>query len=47
MRSTLRCRYERLSYVACPWACVCHVGQVYTPVRLVIDSDLHDTVRYE
>jgi hypothetical protein len=45
--STLRYRYERLPYVACPWARVCRVGQVYTSARLVIDSDLHDTTRYE
>jgi hypothetical protein len=28
-------------------ACVCRVGQVYIPVGLVIDSDLHDTLEYE
>jgi hypothetical protein len=33
--------------VACLEARVCHVGQVYTPVEFVIDSDLHDTLRYE
>jgi hypothetical protein len=26
---------------------VCHVGQVYTHVGFVIDSDLRDTLRYE
>jgi hypothetical protein len=33
--------------VACPRARICRVGQVYTPVGLVIDSDLHDTLVYE
>jgi hypothetical protein len=33
--------------VACPWARVCRVGQVYTPEGLVIDSDLYDTLGYE
>jgi hypothetical protein len=33
--------------MAYPWACVCRGGQVYTPVGLVIDSDLYDTLRYE
>jgi hypothetical protein len=33
--------------VACLWARVYHVGQVYTPVGLVIDSDLYDTLGYE
>jgi hypothetical protein len=27
--STLQYRSERLSYVVCPWACVCGVGLVY------------------
>jgi hypothetical protein len=42
--STLRYHCERLPYVACPWARVSHVGQVYTPTRLVIDLDLSDTL---
>jgi hypothetical protein len=33
--------------VACPRARVCHVGQVYTPTRFVIDSDLCDTLGYD
>jgi hypothetical protein len=33
--------------VACPQARVCRVGQVYTLVGLIIDLDLHDTLRYE
>jgi hypothetical protein len=33
--------------VVCPHARVCHVGQVYTHVRLVIDSDLCDTLEYK
>jgi hypothetical protein len=33
--------------VACPRVCVCRVGQVYTHVGLVIDSDPHDTLGYE
>jgi hypothetical protein len=32
---------------AYPWTRVCRVGQVYTSVGLVIDSDLHDTLGYE
>jgi hypothetical protein len=26
---------------------ICHVGQVYSPVGFVIDSDLHDIIEYE
>jgi hypothetical protein len=44
---TLRYRCKRLPYVACPRARVCHVGDVYTPIRFIIDSDLHDTLGYE
>jgi hypothetical protein len=33
--------------VAYLWARVCRVGQVYTPVGLVIDSDLRGTLGYE
>jgi hypothetical protein len=33
--------------MAYPWAHVCRIGQVYTPVGVVIDLDLHDTLRYE
>jgi hypothetical protein len=33
--------------VAYPRVRIYHVGQVYTPVELVIDSDLHDTLNYE
>jgi hypothetical protein len=43
----LRYHCERLPYVACPHARVCCVGQVYTPARLIIDSDLYDTLGYE
>jgi hypothetical protein len=45
--SILRYRCERLSYVACLRVRVCHVGQVDTPARFVIDLDLHDTLEYE
>jgi hypothetical protein len=38
---------RKLPYVACPRACVCHVGLVYTPTGFVIDSNVHDTLRYE
>jgi hypothetical protein len=33
--------------MVCPWAHVCHVGQVYTPAGFVIDLDLRDTLGYE
>jgi hypothetical protein len=33
--------------MTCLRARVCHVGQVYTPARFVIDSDLRDTLIYE
>jgi hypothetical protein len=33
--------------VTCSRACVCCVGQVYIPVGLVIDLDIHDTIGYE
>jgi hypothetical protein len=45
--STLRCRCERLPYVSCLRSRVCRVGEVYTPIGFVIDSDLRDTLRYE
>jgi hypothetical protein len=45
--STLRYRCERLSYVAYPRECICHVGQVYTVAVLVIDLYLCDTLGYE
>jgi hypothetical protein len=43
----LRYRCERMPYVACPRERVCHVGQVYTPTGLVIDSDLRNTLEHE
>jgi hypothetical protein len=45
--STLRFHCERLPYVAYPRAHICHVGQVYTLARLMIDLDLRDTLKYE
>jgi hypothetical protein len=43
-KSTLRYHCERLPYVT---LCVCRVGQVYTPVGLIIDSDIRDTLEHE
>jgi hypothetical protein len=45
--STLQYRCERLQYVSCPQARVYCVGQVYTPIGLVIDLDLRDTLGHE
>jgi hypothetical protein len=45
--STIWYHCERLTYVAYPQVHSCHVGQLYTPVGLVIDLDLRDTIRYE
>jgi hypothetical protein len=45
-RSTLRYRCERLSYVACPWARICRVGQVYTPIRMVTGVDAYIIMVY-
>jgi hypothetical protein len=33
--------------MACPQARVCPVSQVYTPVGLVLDLDLRDSLGYE
>jgi hypothetical protein len=33
--------------MACPWAHLCHVGQVYTTAGLIIDLDLWVTLGYE
>jgi hypothetical protein len=45
--STLRYHCERLPYVACLWAHVCCVGEVYTHAGWFMNPDLHDTLGYE
>jgi hypothetical protein len=45
--STLRYCCKRLPLQGCPRARVRHVGQVYTPARLFIDSNLRTTLGYE
>jgi hypothetical protein len=44
---TIRYHCERLPYMVCPRARICDVGVVYTPIGLVIDSDICDTLGYE